>query len=334
MNKPLISVIMCAYNPNELYLDESVNSILKQTFKDFELIIINDGSDCFPNLKSFSDPRIVIKNNATNMGISFSRNVGLALARGKYIAIMDSDDVAEPQRLEYEYNFMEHNLDCVACGTWFRQFGEKQSDCKRNIDNSNLYKARLLFDNEPTLLDPSSMIRKKVLDDNQIKYDESMRSGMDYMMWVILSEYGEIHNVKKILVNYRTHPGQITKKGFKYFDWNVKKYQLSKLGLDVTQKDCEMLMEPLNSMKYSLKDYRLFLDKIINYNECTNYFEKDAIKKVTDYQWYRKILNSNNIFYLFKGFLTTKKHKLLFVKAVLRHFGLFKRMDNFLNEAR
>lgn len=334
MSDPLISVIMCAYNPNPSHFFESVVSIVNQTFKNFELIIIDDGSVSFPISDILYDSRITIHKNKENKGISFSRNFGLSLAKGKYIAIMDSDDIAEPNRLQLEFDFMENNPNCVACGSWFKQFGEKQNECKRSIDDSNLYKARLLFGNEPTLLDPSSMIRKSVLEENCIEYDESMKSGMDYMMWVKLSEYGEIHNVKEILMNYRTHPGQITKKGFKYFDWNVKKYQLCKLRIDATEKEREMLMDPLNSKKYSLREYRQFLDKIIIQNNHNPYYDVIALQKVIDYQWYRKVINSKNIFYLLNGFLTVKKHRKIFIKALMRHLGFFKRMDKIVDGAR
>lgn len=325
---------MCAYNPEQQHLFEAVNSIINQTFKDFELIIINDGSDSFPSLDWLTDSRVTVIKNEINKGISFSRNFGLSIAKGKYIAIMDSDDIAEPRRLQKEFDFLENNPLYVACGTWFKQFGEKRSECKRNIDDSSLYKARLLFGNEPTLLDPSCMIRKSVLIDNEITYDESMKSGMDYMMWVILSEHGEIHNVKEILMNYRTHPNQITKKGYKHYDWNVKNYQLLKLGIHASENEKVMLMESLQSKSYSLNEYRQFLDKIIDQNDNFHYYEKEALEKVVNYQWYKKLLYSKNIFYLIKGFFAVKKQKRIFLKAVLRHFGLFKKMDEIIDGAK
>ena len=246
---------------------------------------------------------------------------------------MDSDDIAEPDRLQTQFDFMESNSNCVACGTWFKQFGEKDSVCKRIIDDSNLYKARLLFGNVPTLLDPSSLIRKSVIVDNLIQYDESLQSGMDYLMWVRLTEIGEIHNVKAILMNYRTHPNQITKKGFKHLDYKTINYQFKKIGMNLSEKEKVMLTEPLQSKSYSLKEYRLFLNTILYSNEVANYFEQEALKKVIAYQWHRKILHSKNLIYLLKGFFTVKNYKMSIVKSFLRHFGLFKSLDRIVDGA-
>ena len=333
MNSPLISVIMCSFNTSEDFLTQAVKSILNQTFSNFELIVIDDGSSFFPRLEDFDDSRIRVIHNDTNKGISFSRNLGLSLARGKYIAIMDSDDIAEPDRLQYEFDFLESEPKCVACGTWFRQFGEKNNVCMRVIDDSSLYKARLLFGNAPTLLDPSSMIRKSVIFENQIQYDETLKSGMDYLMWVRLTEIGEIHNVKSVLMNYRTHSGQITKQGYKYQDLSTISYQFKKIGITLNDKQKKMLLEPLNSKNYTLKEYRTFLDTILVSNENLNYFKQDSLKKAVEYQWHKKILHSKNVIYLLKGFFTIKKYKKSIIKSFLRHFGLFKSLDRIADGA-
>lgn len=327
MNKPLVSVIMCSFNTSENFLREAIKSILNQTLKDFELIIIDDGSSFFPKFDFLNDARIKIIQNDKNMGISYSRNVGIQKANGKYIAIMDSDDIAEPNRLQVEYQYMEENPSCVACGSWFKQFGEKNNVCKRIIDDSKLYKARLLFGNEPTLLDPSSMIRKSIIDDNNIKYEETIKCGMDYLMWVRLTEIGEIHNVKEVLMNYRTHLNQITKKGYKNLDLRIKDYQFKKLHITLTNKEQSMIMDPFNNKSFSLKDYRLFLDKIKVANASCNYFDELCLGKILDYQWHRKILHTKNIFSLIKGTLTIKGYRLSIIRSFLRHFGLNKKMD-------
>ena len=118
---PIVSVVMPAYNV-ELYVEEAVRSILNQTFCDFEFIIVDDGStDRTPEiLRSFTDPRIRLLFNEKNEGNYPARNRGCRLARGKYIAVMDADDVALPERLEKQVRFMEGNPDVLACGTAYR----------------------------------------------------------------------------------------------------------------------------------------------------------------------------------------------------------------------
>ena len=107
---PLISVILPVYNC-EKYIRDSIQSILDQVFNDFELIIINDGStdNTFGIIKSFSDDRIILVNQV-NHGLTFSLNVGLSLAKGKYIARMDADDISLPDRFKKQVNFLSENL--------------------------------------------------------------------------------------------------------------------------------------------------------------------------------------------------------------------------------
>lgn len=328
MGKIKISVIMCSYNTKEEYLYCAIDSILNQTFKDFELILIDDGSSVFPDLSSFNDDRLVIVHNKENKGIPYSRNLGLKLAKGKYIAIMDSDDIAEPNRLEEEFNYMENNPNVVVCGSWFKQFGEKNNTCRRIIDDTNIYKAFLLFGNSPTLLDPSSMHRKSSLDEYKFSYSPEFKVGLDYMMWVQMSEIGDIRNINKVLMNYRVHKGQITQNNKKRpCTWEIIKYQLNKINYIFTEIDKTMFLEPLNSKRYSLKDYYMMLQKIQECNDKTFYFDPVSLKKVCEYKWHQKILNSKNIFYILKGAKNLKQERSTIFKNYLRHFGLFRNID-------
>ena len=119
MKTPKISVIMSAYN-SEKFISKSIDSILAQTFKNFELIIINDSSidktkDIIETYRK-KDKRIKIICNRQNLGPAKSRNRALKIAKGEYIAIMDSDDVSLPKRLEVQYHFLENNPDIFLIG--------------------------------------------------------------------------------------------------------------------------------------------------------------------------------------------------------------------------
>ena len=124
---PKISVLMPTYNGAKL-LSETIDSILNQTFKDFEFIIIND---CSPEdetdkiIAKYNDPRIRYIYNDKNLGISGSSNKGISLARGKYIARQDHDDISLPTRLEEQYNYMESHPEVGICGTYSKSFGQK-----------------------------------------------------------------------------------------------------------------------------------------------------------------------------------------------------------------
>ena len=123
---PAISVLMSVFNSDK-YLHEAIDSILKQTFTDFEFIIINDAStDSSVNIiKSYNDIRIVLIENETNIGLTNSLNKGIKRATGKYIARMDADDIALPFRFAEQFSFMELHAEIGICGTWVETFNEK-----------------------------------------------------------------------------------------------------------------------------------------------------------------------------------------------------------------
>src|SRR3990172_12530717 len=133
MNNPVITVLMSAYNA-EKYLREAIESILNQTFKDFEFIIINDCSTDKTKkiIEEYAnkDARIKLINNATNLGLTKSLNIGLKEARGEYVARLDADDVALPERLEKQYEFMNKNRDITLTGAWAEKIYE-EGDNKR-----------------------------------------------------------------------------------------------------------------------------------------------------------------------------------------------------------
>ena len=120
-----ISVVMPIYNTPVSFLKEAVESILNQTFSDFEFIIIDDGSanEVKEYLEGLTDPRIRIIRNEKNLGITKSLNIGFHAAKGKYIARMDSDDVSLSERFEKQFMFMETHPDVIMCGTDVEEFG-------------------------------------------------------------------------------------------------------------------------------------------------------------------------------------------------------------------
>lgn len=135
MRSPTVSVLMPVYNGAK-YLHEAVKSILDQTYADFEFLIVNDGStdDSEKIILSFKDPRIVIIKNEINIGLINSLNKGLTIAKGKYIARMDADDVAMPQRLELQVKEFNTNPNAIVIGTdYFLLTDTKTSHKKTGI---------------------------------------------------------------------------------------------------------------------------------------------------------------------------------------------------------
>lgn len=212
MSKPLVSVVMSVYN-GERYLREAIESTLKQTFKDFEFLIINDGStdSTVEILKGYKDPRIKIINNKKNIGLTKSLNKGLRIARGEYIARQDADDVSAPERLEKEINFLEKHRDYAVVGTFVKILNEDSEviGLLDRLTEDNQIRERFGTDN--CITHGSAVIRKKCLLDVGF-YDESIVRAQDYELWLRLSEKYRLANIPEYLYMWREHDENIEAK--------------------------------------------------------------------------------------------------------------------------
>jgi len=200
------SVIMPLYN-SEKYILEAVQSILNQTFTDFELIIIDDASadlsvDVISNIV---DTRIKVVKLDNKMGIPTIMNTGIGLAKGEYVFRMDSDDVALPNRLERQIEYMDNHPECVVCGGWMKT--TEGDVLKFDCDFENI-KTDLLFFSP--IANPTTVIRKGFLDENDIQHDEDFPQASDFDLWTRIAQIGEIHNIPEVLVLYRLHEGQVS----------------------------------------------------------------------------------------------------------------------------
>lgn len=201
-----ISVIMPVFN-EEKYLHEVIDSILHQTFKRFEFIIIDDAStdNSLAIIRSYADERIVLICNEQNMGNYPSRNKGLELAVGKYLCVMDADDVAYPQRIEFQYKYLETHPDILGIGTNFI-FSNLQM--KRDLPLSYEQLMIHLLQNN-TFLHSSLMIRTDVMRMHG-GYDEKYIYSSDYDLISRLALSGKVENLPDILMIYRWHESQIS----------------------------------------------------------------------------------------------------------------------------
>ena len=211
-NQTQISVIMPVYNAGK-YVKDAIKSILNQTFRDFEFLIINDGStdNSKEIILSFSDNRIRYIENEKNLRLIKTLNKGLKLATGKYVARMDADDVALPNRFSKQFSFLEMNTDVVVCGSYIRYFdGAEKSNIRwiKHLDHD--IKKRLY--SGACFAHPSVMIRKKILDEHKLFYNEKYKHAEDYKLWCDLSNHGKFYNIPEILLNYRISESQISSK--------------------------------------------------------------------------------------------------------------------------
>ncbi|HOK51408.1 MAG TPA: glycosyltransferase, partial [Bacteroidales bacterium] len=194
---PLVSVVMPVYNASS-FIEESINSILQQTFSDFEFIIINDAStDNSRNIiSSYTDSRIRIIDNEQNLGVTRSLNKGIKLARGKYIARMDADDIALSNRFEKQVAFLESNPDYGLVGAYMQLL--PSGAVVRVPTTDEELKATMLFHNP--FVHPAMMIRKSILVQHQLTYDESLSAAQDEDLWFRIAQYCKIANIPEVLL--------------------------------------------------------------------------------------------------------------------------------------
>jgi glycosyltransferase involved in cell wall biosynthesis len=219
-----VSVIMSVYNAQH-YVSEAIESILGQSYENFEFIIINDGStdNSYEIIESYNDNRIKILNQ-DNIGLAASLNRGLNVARGKYVARMDADDISAQNRLEEQFKYMEYNQDCVAVGSNINIISKEGEylDYQVRPDDSNLLKSVLPFDTP--FAHGSAFIRMCVIK-NVGGYKPEMRFSQDVILWLDMKEYGKYGRIQKPLYTFRVVPESNQNKSKKVF--HIKKKILS-----------------------------------------------------------------------------------------------------------
>lgn len=207
MAQPTISVLMPAYNC-ERYVGEAIRGVLQQTFTDFELIVINDGStDGTANvIREFRDDRIVFLENETNIGLVRTLNRGLDVVRGKYVLRTDADDIALPNMAASLVGFMETHPDYVVCGGNMQVIGEKRVfTYVSDNDHLKVFTLNLCPFSHSTVI-----IKRSVLEEKGLRYNEFYKDGEDHALWSELLPYGKFHNLEEITLLYRESPTQIT----------------------------------------------------------------------------------------------------------------------------
>lgn len=320
MNTCDISVVMSVYNTKELWLRQAIESILNQTYKNFEFIIIldcpTDGSDAVVREYAKKDDRVKVIENETNIGLTCSLNKGLDAARGRYIARMDADDIALPARFEKQLAFMDANPDVAAVGARVYTPGgdsTPQYECPQDQD---VLKIRLLFHNAG-LPHPTAFIRKSTLDEHGLTYTESVKKSQDYKLWTGLVHYGKILLLPDVLLMYRVHEGQISagKTSQMGYAQAITRCQAENLLGTLTEQE---LAFHLTAMKEELpgedvRGYRAYLDKISLANKEKRLYDQKKLDRELHYMWCQKAVRRAKLL---------RKFDMLLSPRTVRIFGL------------
>lgn len=201
-----ISVLMAVYNCDK-YLREAIDSILNQTLGDFEFIIVNDGStdNSLQILKEYSDPRIKMITYEENKGVAHARNVGLEQCSSEYVALMDADDIALPDRLRLQYEYLMEHGEIDGVYAKYRYMGTdgklQEAEYPMAYYNYKYVKALMIFEN--TIANLTAMFRRQIVMEYQLRYDETCKIGSDYRFWTEYLRYGKMVGIDKVLCYYR-----------------------------------------------------------------------------------------------------------------------------------
>ena len=261
MKNPVVSVIMAVYNTKKEYLKEAIDSILNQTFKDFELVIINDGStnpDVEGTIKSYSDKRIkyfVIQNS----GASAARNYGLDKAKGKYIAILDSDDISLPERLEKEVKFLEEHPEITLISANMELFNEKGSKGASNVLLNpgifDLLKANPIHHS-------MAMWRKADFDKYYLRYKLEYVVAQDYELWTQVIRYFKIANLPDVLGRYRLVENSLSHSRWKLLRDEVKKARISLINFLTSDNESKQtIFDLIYKAEEQIKKHRFLLPR-------------------------------------------------------------------------
>ncbi len=213
LHAPRVTVLMAVYN-GAAYLRQAIESILTQTFRDFEFLIINDGStdDSRAIVASYGDPRIRILDSSENIGLTRSLNRGLAAARGELIARQDADDVSHPTRLEKQVTFMDAEPEVVVVGAQARLINARGRTIRaygwEKLQSDAGLRWQIMFDS--AFVHTSVMFRRSIVWGTEGGYDETFATSQDFELWSRLSRRNKLRNLPDVLVDLRQHPKSVS----------------------------------------------------------------------------------------------------------------------------
>ena len=297
-----VTVLLPVYN-GERYLRETIESILSQTFSDFQFLIIDDGStdSTLAIINSFVDSRIRVLQNKERLKLAGVLNRGIKEARGRYIARMDADDIALPQRLEKQLAFMEQHPEIGICGTAIEIFGKGKPRKDIYPKTTEEIRAYALFD--CPFCHPTVMLRRDLFVKHKLCYDGSYYPTEDYELWVRAIELFPSVNLDEVLLRYRMHDNSMTGSDWDAMDREAARIILPLLAkLEIRSSD-EMLELHRNigrgrSCQCSLAELDQaddWLQTLRHANELKNQYDAQALARMLSLVWYRLCFNNTGL---------------------------------------
>jgi glycosyltransferase involved in cell wall biosynthesis len=308
ISTPLVSVITPVYN-REKYLAKCIESILNQTYENFEFIIIDDNSsDLTVNIiKDYllRDSRIKFLENNKNLGATLSFNRGLDIAKGKYIARMDSDDISFLDRFKKQVDIFESWHDLEVLGTGAVLIDHKENEIGRKQFPSNFKKISNIIETGVPVFDPSVMMRSSTLKEIN-GFDNRLAPADDYHLWLTLFKQKKIiSNIDDYLIKYRLHDSNLSKV--------ASREQLQKSFLALKIYNSNFSTDEFFNQKNHL-DLTSFEELLIKYWDGSNTNKEGSIRIIKEYfssKEYKLKNNEIKVLILLKGLLKKKSFSFL-----------------------
>lgn len=299
-----VTVILPVYN-GERYLREAIDSVLAQTYRDFELWVCNDGSTdgTVDIVDSYIDPRIRRVDNPHNMGLVATLNHAFSLVESPYIARMDDDDLWHPEKLELQMKLLESRPEVGVCGTSIHKFGDADA-IHVFPEESDALKVGLLF--YCMMSHPSVVYRRSMLIETGLSYRQDYFPAEDYKMWVDVLKHSHIFNLQQPLVEYRQHGGQICREKKEeqvVLERKLREEQLRLVFPDPTDEELQFHLDRFTSLQPNsdkeVKRFRSWAKKICSANQKRGYVNPEVMRS----ELWRYVQNATRTYYLatYKG---------------------------------
>jgi len=300
---PLVTVLMPVYN-GERYLREAIDSILNQTYSNFEFLIINDGSTDLSEdiIFSYNDLRIIYVKNEFNIQLIETLNKGLNIAKGEFIARMDADDISYSNRLEKQVHFLMNNQKVGLLGTAF-EFINGEERISYYQDDKDL-RLSLCFYN--SFLHSSVMFRKEILSKYNFSFNKKYIHAEDYKLWTEFVCKSKVANLKDVLVKYRIHDNQISKiheQVQKEISLTIQKEYFLSAGFSFSNDEFELLQHT-NFNKNKVIEYLKFMDKFYIQNKKYSFFDDPTLLSFLGKRYKNYLLEVKKIDKELVGFLS------------------------------
>jgi len=276
------------------YLRPAIESILGQSFANFEFIIIDDCStdDTIEIINSYNDSRIILSSSKVRLKLAGALNLGMKMARGEFIARMDADDISEPDRLRYQYEFLIKNIDIGICGSWTRLFPKQFEKIQEYPTDKDKVHALSLF--HSPFAHPSVMMRRTWFEQNNLQYDVSFYPTEDFDLWSRALYFFKGANLDKVLLRYRIHQQSLTGSDWSTMDEQaarITRRGLQSLNLAADEEagryHRKIAMVQIEQSRNELQRAARWLKDISEANHKTKVFDQSALNFIIDELWFR-----------------------------------------------